>query len=329
MIVRLVFNAGAGYGRGRAVADQVEAALHDAGHAVVRSIVGAAPAGVANDGPCDALVVIGGDGTVHHELSEALCRRVPIYQFAAGTENLFARDWSMKPDPSVLVRALARGRVVEADVGLCNAEPFCLMCSVGFDAAVIHRRARGRPGLGHRGYVVPVLEQLAEPAISRVRIRVDGLDLVDAERGVCIVANSRQYALRLDPACRADPTDGLLDVVFLPCEGPLGAAKWGLAARLGVHRHDPALVYRQGREIEVVALDADAPCQIDGEPLGAWEGRVTRARESNGHAHQAAGTGGERASLHVRPAAPPGQAGARLHCLIRPGALRVLDARGL
>jgi len=179
-----------------------------------------------------------------------------------------------------LRRALAAHRVVRVDVGRVEAagggggELFLIMCSLGPDASVIHRLAGARTrALGHLAYVEPMIRELIAPSFPRVRVRVDGCVIVDGRTGMLVVANSRRYALGIDPAARASMSDGVLDVVFLPCRGRRAALAWLVWSRLGRHTGHERLVYEQGREVQIEGLDGEVLYQVDGEAGGAGPGR--------------------------------------------------------
>ena len=274
MRVVLVANTKSGRGLAERTAERFAGALASAGHEVVRlgtdesngrlqrELVGAG-----------AVLLAGGDGTVFHAADAAIAGAVPVYHIPCGNENLFAREFGMDRNPETLLRALRSPRVWRVDVGRVqridpdsvNGEGrFLLMCGVGPDARVIKRLSATRTrAIGHLAYLEPVLREAVWPRIPRVWVDVDGQRLVDGERGMLLVANSRQYALRIDPAHWASMTDGKLDVVFLPCGGTVGALLWmgKLRIRLGSRS---SLRYRQGAVINVRSDEPD-PCQLDGD----------------------------------------------------------------
>ena len=114
----------------------------------------------------------------------------------------------------------------------------------------------------HMSYARPVIEEFLRPRLPVISVEVDGKRVVDGQRGMVVVANSRQYGLRVDPAHRASVTDGLVDVVFFPAEGSIGLALWMLAARMRRHSGRKGLVYEQGK---VVRVRAEGEYQVDGE----------------------------------------------------------------
>jgi diacylglycerol kinase family enzyme len=282
--VVVLFNPNSGRGRGKRTAETVRLMLEDWGAEVslfatakeprdaFRERLGGALAGA------NLLIVAGGDGTLHHTLPAVVGSSVAVYHLAMGTENLFAREFGMDGDPKTLARALDRGRVDGVDVGMLRVNgddaptPFVLMCSVGPDASVIRRMDRVRKGpISHLSYLKPIAAELMNTSLPRFTIEVDGRRVVEHRVGLVVVANSRQYAWRIDPAHRASMSDGLLDVVFLPCERGVVALASLLKSKSG--KPDEAMVYEQGRSIRVRAEHPDHPAvQVDGEHSPAEEG---------------------------------------------------------
>ena len=151
-----------------------------------------------------------------------------------------------------------------------------LICaSIGLDAEVSRDLAEHRTGgISHLSYLAPLLRQLRRWRSSRPRfeVEVDGRCLGESTSSLVIVANSRQYALRLDPVHMADHQDGLLDVVQLPVRTLLGLLVWIIRCRL--RRQFRSRQARQGRG-RMVVVRSSHPCtaQIDGDPAFGGAGR--------------------------------------------------------
>ncbi|HVZ35702.1 MAG TPA: hypothetical protein VG963_24920, partial [Polyangiaceae bacterium] len=99
-------------------------------------------------------------------------------------------------------------------------------------------------------------------------VEVDGRALIQSQPGLVVVANSRQYAARLDPARSASMTDGLLDVVFYPHRSRVRLGAWGLRTALGVHTRSRSLITAQGKRVHIRCAGQAAPFQLDGECAG-------------------------------------------------------------
>lgn len=215
-----------------------------------------------------ALVLAGGDGTVHHALPLAIRTGVPIYQLPFGTENLFAREFGMTDAPSDLIGVLRSRSMGSVDVGLCNDRPFSLMCSIGFDANVVARLASERRGPTSRAqYVSHAIRELIDPRPNALTVAVNGRVLVSSQPGLLVVANSRHYAARFNPAPRADVRDGAFDIVFFPHTSAARLALWGARALRGVHTSSGDLVQVRGQTVSVTC-EREAAFQLDGEHAG-------------------------------------------------------------
>lgn len=279
--VAILFNPNAGRGKGAAVAARFEGETSRAGHSVRTIDVTKESGGTGTvNGSVgemvewsDAVVIVGGDGTVHHTLPVLMRHRRPVYHAAMGTENLFARQFGHGRSAERFLRAMESNSIQGIDVATFsthaatpNATPFAIMASLGPDASIVHRLSKLRSGpISHLSYLKPTLMELRSPRVPTLTVRVDGRDLVRQKSGMLLIANMRQYAVRLNPASRADPTDGLLDVVFFPGRSVISVAFAVVAARLGVAGRGRA---SRGKHVEVeVEASDDCLPQVDGEAL--------------------------------------------------------------
>ncbi len=225
---------------------------------------------------CDGLVVVGGDGTLQSVLHAAVEGKTPVYHAPLGTENLFAREVGMTTMIEQVVSTIDRREVKWFDIGRSSTDSFLMMLSVGFDAHVIHRLARRRKGaITHLNYVRPILAELVRGHTPRLTVVVDGEEVVRDQTGLVVIANSRQYGMRLDPAPHASMMDGLLDMVFFPLSHPASLVPWGVRARMGRHLRHRRLITGQGREISVRSSNGPILHQMDGEAGGLHEERAS------------------------------------------------------
>ncbi len=273
--VVVLCNPASGRGRAVACARQCAAALARDGHDVVtldiqrdrptplaESLVGA-----------DVLVVAGGDGTLHRALPAVAHSPTAVYHCPMGTENLFAREFGMVRDARAIAMAVRAGQVHDIDLGRCNEALFALFTGAGFDAHVVHRLDQGQRGtITKASYARPILHTAMTYRSPAWTVTIDGGVVAAQAPGALLIANTRQYGGRLDPALRASMTDGQLDVVLLPARGPVRLAAWAVAARLRLHTRHPRLMYARGRRITIETEAPPFPIQCDGEPT---DGAVT------------------------------------------------------
>ncbi len=271
MRVALLHNPSAGRGRGEAKAREIARALGAAGHEVrggdVRADAGGLP-GLVNW--AEAVVVVGGDGTLHHLLPVlAGCGR-GVYHAGTGTENLFARELGHRADPRWIVAALAEGCWRDLDVGELRVggegRLFAIMASMGPDASVVHRLDASRTGaISHASYLGPALAELRGPSLPRTTVMVDGREIVRDQPGMLVVGNMRSYALGVNPCASARSDDGLLDAVFIPARSGMGALAGLAACRLRMGGRLGAVLAR-GARVEWTGV-GPCPIQADGEAV--------------------------------------------------------------
>ncbi|HIB50111.1 MAG TPA: hypothetical protein EYO40_02310 [Phycisphaerales bacterium] len=97
--------------------------------------------------PPDAVVVVGGDGTLRMVASVLVGTSIPVYHAASGTENLFAKTMGTNgASPERVVETIVRGDVRKIDTATANGEFMLLMASVGFDADVVRELSNRRGG---------------------------------------------------------------------------------------------------------------------------------------------------------------------------------------
>ncbi len=281
MQVVVLFNPRSGRGKAVGAAHELVRGLTQAGHTV--ALLETKPASESTEvaqalrdagGAAAALIVVGGDGTVLSASAFAVESGAPLYHYPMGTENLFGRAFGMTGTIDDVLKALcnheerlASGQQAPVvDIGVCNGRAFLVMASVGFDANVVHRVARRRgTSISHMSYVPHILRECLAPHSRPVTIRVDGREVVAGRCGMVIVANSKHYAMRSNPARNADMTDGLLDVCFMPTRHPLTAMLWLQRAKWGMHMDSKQAVHVRGECIEVTTTGSALPFQLDGE----------------------------------------------------------------
>jgi diacylglycerol kinase family enzyme len=206
-----------------------------------------------------------------------------MYHLPLGTENLFAREFGMNVAMPTLLAAIDRRDIRRVDVGVANARWFLLMASVGFDAEVVHALAATRGGsISHLTYVKPIIHTMRTWRPPVLTVEVGGDVLVDAQPGIVVVANSRQYGWRIDPAGRASMSDGLLDVVFLPAKSIPQLLMWVARCRMRQQFANRSLAFAQGKDV-LVRCEWPQHYQLDGDPPGVVHELLPQGLDARGH----------------------------------------------
>jgi diacylglycerol kinase family enzyme len=127
---------------------------------------------------------------------------------------------------------------------------------------------------GRVSFLVGTVRGIARYQPEPVRIRVQGELVHDGPLVLGTAANGRFFGGGMHIAPRAEPADGLFDVVVVP-----GFSKIRLLRELpriyrGTHLEVPEVSLHRGRCIEAEAEPGRVWVEIDGEPLGTLPARI-------------------------------------------------------
>lgn len=307
MRIALIANPTSGRGHHGGAAHAAITALITAGHDVVVAHGSSYSESRANatallerDGGLDALVVVGGDGTVHLGLDVVATTGVPLGIVAVGTGNDIARHLRLPrrdviASVAVIDAALrGEGRVARLDAVHATRpdgspvpeehEWSLAVVSAGLDAAVNARANTLTWPAGEGRYLRAVLGELAGLEPYGYRLTTDSGTWEGAALLVA-AANTRYIGGGMDLSPRADAADGLLDVLRLD---PVGRVRLlGLLARIfsGAHLGDPAVHLERSRVLTIEALPPRAglrapPCPMaDGEAVAGPPLRLEAVRD--------------------------------------------------
>lgn len=106
----MLINPRSGRGKGREIAEAIRRALDDGQRKITSLDIDALDEldGLRADA-IRALIVVGGDGTVHATLPFLARTGLPVYHAPLGTENLFARQFAMSRNPQRVRAAVDAG----------------------------------------------------------------------------------------------------------------------------------------------------------------------------------------------------------------------------
>jgi diacylglycerol kinase (ATP) len=212
----------------------------------------------------EAIIAVGGDGTVHEVGSRLIGLPLSLGIIPTGSGNGFARHLRLPLDPAAAVRACGAARVLAIDTATVNRIPFISVLGVGFDAVIAERFAASqRRGL--RTYVQEGFRAFATFRPEEYEIEIDGR-AIRARAFLVAVANSSQYGNNAKIAPQASLQDGLLDVVII---GAMPILRTSLIlARLfaGTIHRGAGVLSERGRSIVIRRANA-GPAHLDGEPV--------------------------------------------------------------
>jgi diacylglycerol kinase (ATP) len=272
----LVANPTAGGGRAGRLLDEVVRRLGADGveteRHLTRSLEDARLAACEAAASFDAVVAVGGDGTVG-SCAAGLADANPPVRAAlgvvpAGGGNDAARSLGLPAgDPLAAAGLLARLRRRPADLATVAGRAYLNVAGAGFDSEV-NRVANQRLGwAGNRPrYIGAVLGQLAVGRTAGFRLVLDG-HARSVSGWLVAVANGPSYGGGMRVAPQASLADGLLDVVVIADIGKLEFLRTFPKVFSGRHVEHPAVTVHRAARVE---LDADRTLAVyaDGEPAG-------------------------------------------------------------
>ena len=234
--------------------------------------------GAAADG-LDAVVVLGGDGTLNEAANGLAGSDTALGVLPGGSTNVFARTIGMTNDAveatGELLAAMAAGSRRRIGLGSINGRYFLFHVGLGFDAAVVEqveKRGSLKRYAGHPLFVYAAFATwFRHYDKSRPRFTVDGVDSYFA-----IVQNTDPYTYLGNLPIKTSPAAGLDSALSLVAFRDLRFSTVVTAAasalRSGRHlRHSRHLALRDGLTELTATGHGPFPYQVDGDHLGEVE----------------------------------------------------------
>jgi diacylglycerol kinase family enzyme len=272
--------------RGRVVIQKALSADHDVTLAETsrRGHAARLARGAANEG-VEAVVVLGGDGTLNEAANGLAGTDCALAPLPGGSTNVFARTIGLPNDPieatGALLDAMARGSIHPVGLGSVNGRYFLFHVGLGFDAAVVaqvERRAGLKRYAGHPLFIwCAFTTWFRHYDKSRPRFAVhhaDGSVVDDGYFGICLNTNPYTYLgnrpLNLCPAAGLDTGLAMVTLRSLAFARILQAAGVALAGRGGLGRLRHVDERTHLGKLTVTGY-GPFPYQVDGDYLGEVE----------------------------------------------------------
>lgn len=222
----------------------------------------------------NAVVVVGGDGTIHSILGALSNRDLPLAVIPAGSGNDTARGFGIPLEPNSALQTALNNRYLRADL-LVGEDGYTLTAvASGFDAQVAenvnksrYKRVCNAIGAGQLAYIIGILHTLITFNPCRVTVACDGTEHNYDKAWLVSVCNLPSYGGGLLICPQAIANDGQLDVCVVH-----GCSR-GQLLRLfptvlaGKHVSLPFVAMLRGRSIAVRFAEARHAIG-DGESLG-------------------------------------------------------------
>ncbi len=183
----------------------------------------------ASSSDADAILIFGGDGSIHRHLPALVRLQLPVLVVPAGSGNDFARALNLRSvEDSVLAwrnfeagrlepKAIDLGIITSTDSG--KQHYFCTVAMCGLDSAVARLANKMPRWLRARGgYAIGLFPAMAKFSAFPLRITSQqGETQHSSEHPITLAAfaNTQFYGDGMRIAPRADLSDGLLDLCLI------------------------------------------------------------------------------------------------------------------
>ena len=225
----------------------------------------------------DAVVVAGGDGTVHLAIQELAGTGIPLGIVPAGTGNEIGAMLGLRElDVAGAAEIIAKGGMRVIDLGRATradgtSSYFGSVLASGFDSKVNDRANAMRWPRGSSRYDIAILVEFLTLAGMpyEVELELEGgaRERVAGDLVMATVGNGRTYGGGIPICPDADPADGLLDVVLVRPAGRLRLLRLLPRVYKGTHAGVAEVSMRRVRSVRLSAPGVTA--YADGDPIGA------------------------------------------------------------
>jgi diacylglycerol kinase (ATP) len=208
----------------------------------------------------DLVIAAGGDGTIN-EVVNGLADRFDAVELGViplGTGNDLARTLALPDDPVLAFQLALHGRRRPLDLIRIESDDETVyaanVCAGGFtgeldDAMTDEMKATWGP----LSYLIGTVKALPDLADFETTIAWDDAEPERVDALNIVVANGRTAAGGRPAAPRANPEDGLLDVVVVRACTPMELAALAAQALAGDYLDNEHVLYRRARRLRVDA----------------------------------------------------------------------------
>jgi diacylglycerol kinase (ATP) len=214
-------------------------------------------------GRFDAVVAVGGDGTVNEVASAIVGTDLILGIIPYGSGNGLSRFLGVPMDPVKAIQTLNGWKVASIDSAQVNGRWFFNMAGMGFDAHISevfsHDKTRG-----FSSYFKSSIQEIRSYKSQQYHLEIDG-EVYDREAFMLSFANSSQYGNNAHVSPGASVQDGLIDVCVIKPFPLYRFPEMGLRMFTKTADSSSFVEIIRGRHIRVKRSNP-GPFHLDGEP---------------------------------------------------------------
>jgi len=217
------------------------------------------------------VVIAGGDGTINGVLNSLQKVDVRFGLLPCGSGNGLAFTTGLPKNIDRALNIIKKGKSEWTDAFLVNDQFACMLCGVGFDAAVAHAFADD-PNRGLKTYIKKSVQHFFTATTYPFTLLFQNA-MLETEAFFISIANSNQFGNNVTIAPKASLTDGLLDVVIVTKQNKLALIWQTLKQVGGLNPVQPIDLMNKNAGVIYLQTDAltvqnpgEAPMHLDGDP---------------------------------------------------------------
>jgi diacylglycerol kinase (ATP) len=215
----------------------------------------------------DAVVTVGGDGTVNETINGIVGHGVRLGILPLGGSNVLARELRI---PIHLVRAaetIVKGSTRRIDLGVINGTYFSMMASCGYDAYAVSRTSLKIKKIIRRyAYLWAGIKDFLGYRPTEIDLILDNGKVI--EKGTFVViGNTHFYGGTHQVTPFAEIDDGFLDLCIYKGKRQLGLVRFALRMLWIQHLAMKNVKYYRIRKVEMRSKKKTL-VQVDGDYLG-------------------------------------------------------------
>jgi YegS/Rv2252/BmrU family lipid kinase len=223
----------------------------------------------------DAVIVVGGDGSINHAVAGLIGTDTALGVLPAGTANVWAQElglpglsWTRWIALEESARRLANCQIRKVDVGFCNDAFFLLWAGVGLDAFIVHHIEPRKQWEKHFAFVQYFASAVWNASVWHgLNLRVmSGEKEIGGHFMLAVASNVSLYAgglATLSPGAMVD--DGLMDLWLFEGENLEDTFRQAWDLWSGRHVQSNRVRCISFEEVTLLS-DSNMYIQMDGEP---------------------------------------------------------------
>jgi len=206
----------------------------------------------------DAVIAVGGDGTINEAVNGLINTDTNLGIIPRGTANLLATEMVIPMNIEAACNAVAKNKAVRIDTAKVNDHHFTIMAGIGFDAHVVKKVDDGKSKniLGALAYPLTAMRELIRYPFRKIKILTE--DGVTHTAFYVFIQNAKIYASGFEMVPDAKKDDGWMEVVMFPTKNIFSLIIYLLSQNKDKYR-----VYMQS--VKSLEIQSHHAIQIDGD----------------------------------------------------------------